>query len=74
LVREYCREAETLITHSPDEPSRYSPLSGQFLDGNCLSHRSSLKVLRRTRAGALPGKSLVVFDPALGIALDVLSL
>jgi hypothetical protein len=30
-----------------------------------------LKVLRGTRAGALPGKSLVVFDPALGIALDV---
>ena len=44
----------------------------KFLDGNCLEasdHR--LKVLRETNAGALPGKSLVVFDPELGIAIDV---
>lgn len=43
-----------------------------FLDGNCIEateHR--IKPLRETTAGALPGKSLVVFDPALGIARDV---
>jgi hypothetical protein len=44
----------------------------KFLDGNCIEateHR--LKVLRETAAGPLPGKSLVVFDSELGIAIDV---
>jgi len=43
-----------------------------MLDGNCIEaseHR--LDVLRDTRAGALPGKSLVVFDPATELAIDV---
>lgn len=42
------------------------------LDGNCLEateHR--LSVLRQTGAGALPGKSLVVYDPMLEMAVDV---
>ena len=30
-----------------------------------------LEILRGTKAGALPGKALVVFDPHLGIAVDV---
>ena len=45
----------------------------KLLDGNCIEateHR--LKVLRDTKAGALPGKSLVIFDPELDIALDVI--
>ena len=44
----------------------------KLLDGNCLEaseHR--LAVLRRTPAGPLPGKSLVVYDPSLGMAIDV---
>jgi hypothetical protein len=44
----------------------------KVLDGNCIDateHR--LEVLRKTKAGALPGKSLVVYDPALGMAIDV---
>jgi IS4 transposase len=44
----------------------------KILDGNCIEateHR--LKELRGLRAGALPGKSLVVYDPVLGIATDV---
>lgn len=44
----------------------------KILDGNCLGtteHR--LEVLRSLRAGALPGKSLVVLDPALMLAIDV---
>lgn len=43
-----------------------------ILDGNCLEateHR--LAVLRAVAGGALPGKSLVVYDPGLGIPLDV---
>src|SRR5918998_329677 len=45
----------------------------KILDGNALAgtdHR--LKELRQTTAAALPGKSLVVLDPALGLAIDVI--
>jgi hypothetical protein len=44
----------------------------KYLDGNCLAateHR--LKPLRETAAGALPGKSLVVFEPRSGLATEV---
>jgi len=44
----------------------------KVLDGNCIEaseHR--LKVLRDTPAGPLPGKSLVVYDPSLEMAIDV---
>ncbi len=44
----------------------------KVLDGNCIEateHR--LQVLRETAAGPLPGKSLVVYDPSLEIAIDV---
>ena len=44
----------------------------KVLDGNCLEateHR--LKVLRTTAAGPLPGKSLVVYDPSVEMAIDV---
>ena len=44
----------------------------KILDGNCLDateHR--IHELRGTAAGALPGKSLVVFDPALKLVVDV---
>jgi hypothetical protein len=45
----------------------------KFLDGNCIEateHR--IKALQDTKAGALPGKSLVLFDPELGIAIDII--
>ena len=44
----------------------------KILDGNGLGateHR--LSVLRNTKAGPLPGKSLVVLDPKLGLAIDI---
>ncbi len=44
----------------------------KMLDGNCIEateHR--LEVLRDKAAGALPGKSLVVYDPALEMAIDI---
>lgn len=44
----------------------------KILDGNCLAkteHR--LRELRTVAAGPLPGKSLVVLDPALMLAIDV---
>ena len=44
----------------------------KLLDGNCIEateHR--IKELRDNGAGALPGKSLVVYDPSLRIPIDV---
>ena len=44
----------------------------KILDGNCLAkteHR--LQELRTVAAGPLPGKALVVLDPALMLAIDV---
>lgn len=45
----------------------------KMVDGNCLEateHR--LKELRDVQAGALPGKSLVVYEPAPGVVTDVI--
>lgn len=73
LVRHIAAESETLIQKMGGANAPLLPgYRVKFLDGNCLEateHR--LKVLRETRAGALPGKSLVVFDAAFGVALDV---
>lgn len=73
LVRQMAADAEALIKNITGEnPPLLPGYRVKFLDGNCIEateHR--LKVLRQTRAGALPGKSLVVFDPQLGIAVDV---
>jgi len=44
----------------------------KLLDGNCIEageHR--IRELRELAAGALPGKSLVVYDPVLRIPIDV---
>jgi IS4 transposase len=44
----------------------------KLLDGNCIEaseHR--IKELRSLAAGALPGKSLVVYDPSLRVPIDV---
>lgn len=74
LVRETAKEMGQLVFDLKGE--RKSWLKGyqlRVLDGNCIEathHR--LEVLRRTRAGALPGKSLVVYDPALEMAIDVI--
>ena len=44
----------------------------KIVDGNCIEateHR--LKALRGVQAGALPGKALVVYEPAQGVVSDV---
>jgi hypothetical protein len=73
LVRYVASEAETVLNQVGGMPAFLLPkYRVRFLDGNCLEgtdHR--LAVLRETRAGALPGKALVVFDPRLGLAVDV---
>lgn len=73
LVRDTAQDMATIIEGLN---ARCTPLlSGyrvKMLDGNCIEaseHR--LKVLRDQAAGALPGKSLVIYDPALEMAVDV---
>ena len=73
LVRDTAREKAAIMEALG--AVRESWLPGyriKVLDGNCIEatqHR--LEVLRETKAGALPGKSLVVYDPALEMAIDV---
>lgn len=73
LVRFAARESELIIKEmNGAQPLLLLGFKVKFLDGNCIEatdHR--LGVLRETKAGALPGKSLVVFEPELGIATDV---
>jgi len=73
LVRYSAREFAPLIT--PMDGERAPWLEGyrvKIVDGNCLEaseHR--LKVLREATGRALPGKSLVVYEPAYGLVTDV---
>jgi IS4 transposase len=73
LVRYSARLLAPLIAHVGGV--RQPWLEGyriKIVDGNCLEateHR--LKVLRDVSAGALPGKSLVVYEPDAGLVTDV---
>ncbi len=73
LVRYVAKECEAIIREMKGElPALLPGYRTKLLDGNCIEathHR--LKVLRDTKAGALPGKSLVVFDPQLDLAIDM---
>ena len=74
LVRYSAREFAPLIKHMGGERAPW--LEGyrvKIVDGNCLEaseHR--IKELREATGRALPGKSLVVYEPALGVVTDVL--
>jgi IS4 transposase len=74
MVRDNARRlgavVEELGGRTPDLLEGYRV---KILDGNALAgtdHR--IKELRQMTAAALPGKSLVVLDPALGLAIDVI--
>ncbi len=73
LVRYSAREFAPLIQHMGGE--RVPWLAGyrvKIVDGNCLEaseHR--MKELREATGRALPGTSLVVYEPALGVVTDV---
>jgi hypothetical protein len=44
----------------------------KIIDGNCIEATDRrLKPLREVQGGALPGKSLVVYEPAYGVVRDV---
>jgi hypothetical protein len=73
LVRYSAREFTPLIAHMGGERAPW--LEGyrvKIVDGNCLEaseHR--IKELRAAKGRALPGKSLVVYEPAQGLVTDV---
>lgn len=74
LVRYSAREVAPIIGQMGGAlPPLLPGFRTKILDGNCIEgtqHR--LKELRNTKAGALPGKSLVVLDPAMMLAVDVI--
>jgi hypothetical protein len=73
LVRYSAREFTPLIAHLDGERAPW--LEGyriKIVDGNCLEaseHR--IQELREAQGRALPGKSLVVYEPAQGLVTDV---
>src|SRR5215207_1666605 len=73
LVRHTATRLEPILRQAgwanPDVLPGYR---AKVLDGNHLAHtQRRIKPLRDVIAGPLPGHSLVVLDPALGLALDV---
>lgn len=73
LVRYAAREMEGIIDKlGGAKPPILPGLRVKLLDGNCIEaseHR--IEELRSLSGGALPGKSLVVFDPSLRMPIDV---
>jgi len=73
LVRDTAARLESLLRELGGIlPALLPGYRVKVLDGNCLAgtdHR--LKELRGNAAAALPGKSLVVLDPALGLVVAV---
>jgi hypothetical protein len=73
LVRYSAREFAPIIAHMDGERAPW--LEGyriKIVDGNCLEaseHR--IQELREAKGRALPGKSLVVYEPAQGLVTDV---
>src|SRR6266436_5517741 len=73
LVRYSAHKLEPLIEHVGGERASWLPgYHVKIVDGNAIEaseHR--LKELRGVEAGALPGKSLVVYEPTAGLVSDV---
>ena len=72
LVRYAAKEATPIIEALGPMKPLLPGFRIKILDGNCIEaveHR--IKELRSISSGALPGKSLVVFDPALRMPIDV---
>lgn len=73
LLRETAASLIEVMQFLGDSPPKLlAPYQIRILDGNCLAatdHR--LEVLKPYAAKALPGKSLVVLDPDLKLAIDL---
>lgn len=74
MVKDHARRCAAVIEELGGQvPALLPGYRVKILDGNALAgtdHR--IKELRASTAAALPGKSLVVLDPALGLAVDVI--
>jgi hypothetical protein len=73
LVRYSAAELMPLLTPLDGERSPWLPgYRVKILDGHCIAaSERRLKVLREVQAGALPGKSLVVYEPMYGLVSEV---
>jgi IS4 transposase len=73
LVRYSAAELTPVIEQLDGERAPWLPgYQVKIVDGNCLeASERRLKVLRDVPGGALPGKSLVVYEPAYGLVSDV---
>jgi IS4 transposase len=72
LVRHSAVKLEPLLKDMPTAPEPISGYRMRVLDGNVLTgtdHR--LSALRKWLNACLPGKSLVVYEPALGLVSDL---
>jgi hypothetical protein len=74
LVRSSAREFAPIIAHLGGERTPW--LEGYritMVDGNCLEAREHrIEELRAAKGRALPGQSLVVYEPAQGLVTEVL--
>ena len=73
LVHYSAAELRPLLTELDGERCSWLPgYRVKILDGNCIeASERRLKVLREVQAGALPGKSLVVYEPTVGLVSEV---
>ncbi|MGE3542242.1 MAG: transposase [Candidatus Tectimicrobiota bacterium] len=73
LVRYSAAALRPLITQLDGERASWLPgYRVKILDGNCIeASERRLKVVREVQAGALPGKSLVVYEPTTGLVREV---
>jgi Transposase DDE domain len=74
LVRQTVVQMAEVIHSMPDgrRPDLLPGYRVKILDGNCLaSTEHRIFELRQVASGPLPGKSLVVLDPALMLVIDV---
>ena len=74
LVRHTARTVSPIIEQLAGKaPSLVPGYDVKIIDGNCLkSSEHRIKELRDYTGGALPGKSLVIYDPALRMPVDVI--
>ena len=73
LVRYSAAELAPLIEQLDGARAPWLPgYRVKIIDGNCLeASERRLQALREVQAGPLPGKSLVVYEPAYGLVRDV---
>lgn len=73
LVRYSATELAPLIEQLAGARAPWLPgYRVKIIDGNCLeASERRLQALREVQGGALPGKSLVVYEPAQGLVTDV---